>query len=91
MSNEGGIRLMPIENGNAIDMAYKSDKAQQRVRGDGYKPTPKPANTVPSRTFGGNSNGNWARGTYQYGDGDTPVYIRPGALDYKDKPSRGQK
>lgn len=40
---------------------------------------------VRPRTFTNTS----VRESYRTGGGDTPVFIRPGALDFKDKPSKG--
>lgn len=31
----------------------------------------------------------WQRGIYSTGDGDTPLVIRPGSLDFKKWPSKG--
>lgn len=44
-------------------------------------------NLAPQRTYTNAT----VRETYRTGDGDAPVHIRPGALDFKDKPSGGAR
>lgn len=82
-------KLMPIVNGNAIDMKFKSDKANQSTSlGKGYIPSERYDDTTPSRTFTNASLTNRQRGEYRMWEGDTPVYYRAGSLDYRDKPSK---
>lgn len=52
-----------------------------------YVPQPKPEGTVPHGLITNAS----MRETYKTGMGDTPVFYRPGSLDFKSVPSLGLK
>lgn len=69
---------------DALTLKYKSNRTYHST---GYVPKESYDDTVKSRTYTNAS----VREPYRTGDGDTPVFIRPGALDFKDKPSRGQR
>lgn len=66
-------------------LPMKSVVASKEVRGkDGYVPRVRATNeaTPPADDL-------WDRPVYRTGDGDTPLVIRPGGLDYKKWPSKG--
>lgn len=63
----------------------KDDRPPQRVReyAGEYKPRQRAPNEATPR-----GTDVMHRGTYRSGDGDSPLVLRPGAMDYKKYPSK---
>ena len=77
-SQETRTESLTQKKGNALTM-QSSDLAPWNMRKHGgYKPTAKPKGTAQVATITNAS----MRETYKSGMGDTPVFYRPGSLDF---------
>jgi hypothetical protein len=63
---------------------FTDDIASKKMRGSYVPVQRKEGEALPPE-----QNSLWERGIYRTGDGDTPLVIRPGSLDFKKWPSKG--